>query len=110
MVKYTTATLGFARIGPNRELKFALEKYWRKDITAADLLTIANDIEAQAWQVQCDAGIDHITVEDYALYLCLIQQLFCQVGIVDLVDNRPRLSELFTAVDLIVVFSSSSPV
>lgn len=68
MVKYTTATLGFARIGPNRELKFALEKYWRKDITAADLLTIANDIEAQAWQIQCDAGIDHITVGDYALY------------------------------------------
>jgi len=38
------------------------------DITAADLLTIANDIEAQAWQIQCDAGIDHITVGDYALY------------------------------------------
>jgi len=40
MVKYTTATLGFARIGPNRELKFALEKYWRKDMILLRLICL----------------------------------------------------------------------
>ena len=68
MVKYSTATLGFARIGPNRELKFALEKYWRKTISAEDLLMIANDVEELAWKLQSNAGIDRITVGDYALY------------------------------------------
>ncbi len=68
MVKYSTAALGFARIGPNRELKFALEKYWKKTISAEDLLTIAHDVEEQAWKLQCNAGIDRITVGDYALY------------------------------------------
>ena len=68
MVKHSTATLGFDCIGPNRELKFALEKYWRKAISAEDLLAVAKDVEAQAWKIQCNADIDRIAVGDYALY------------------------------------------
>ena len=68
MVVYSTSALGFGRMGPNRELKFALEKYWRKDINSDELLTIANQVEESAWKLQVDAGIDRITVGDYCLY------------------------------------------
>ncbi len=33
---------GFPRIGPNRELKFATEGYWRGDVSRDDLLATAN--------------------------------------------------------------------
>jgi len=67
-MKLSTATLGFSRMGPNRELKFALEKYWKKDTTASDLLKVAHSVEAEAWKLQTDAGIDRIAVGDYCLY------------------------------------------
>ena len=67
-MKLSTATLGFPRMGPNRELKFALEKYWKGSIKADDLLTVAHDIEEQGWMLQKKAGIDRITVGDFYLY------------------------------------------
>ena len=30
----TTAVLGFPRVGPDRELKFALEAFWRSELPA----------------------------------------------------------------------------
>ena len=67
-MKLSTATLGFPRMGPNRELKFALEKHWKGLLTEAELLTIAAGVEQQGWKLQTDAGIDRITVGDYSLY------------------------------------------
>lgn len=68
MVVYSTSTLGFGRMGPNRELKFALEKYWRKEINAENLLVVAHEVEELAWKLQVEAGIDRITVGDFCLY------------------------------------------
>jgi 5-methyltetrahydropteroyltriglutamate--homocysteine methyltransferase len=68
MVSHSTAALGFGRMGPQRELKFALEKYWRSDITSDELLAVARTIEEAAWDLQTEAGIEHITVGDYCLY------------------------------------------
>jgi len=73
MVTYSTACLGFGRMGPNRELKFALEKYWKGTITAKELLTVANSVEDQAWALQTEAGINKITVGDYCLYDNVLQ-------------------------------------
>jgi 5-methyltetrahydropteroyltriglutamate--homocysteine methyltransferase len=68
----STGTLGFPRMGPNRELKFALEKYWKtkdnKDDAVRKLQTVANQVETAAWQLQLKAGIDHIAVGDLYLY------------------------------------------
>lgn len=64
----STSTLGFPRIGPNRELKFGLEKYWKGSINQADLLLLAESIEDQAWEMQLRAGIYHISVGDSYLY------------------------------------------
>jgi 5-methyltetrahydropteroyltriglutamate--homocysteine methyltransferase len=67
-VATTTATLGFPRMGPKRELKFALEKYWKGDSDEATLLATAQVIETAGWDLQKQASIDVITVGDHYLY------------------------------------------
>ncbi len=60
--------LGYPRIGAKRELKFGLEKYWRGEKTAAELLELAKEIRQQNWQTQLDAGIELLPVNDFAYY------------------------------------------
>lgn len=43
----TVATLGFPRIGPRRELKTALERYWSGKSDRAELLALAADLRAR---------------------------------------------------------------
>ena len=50
--------IAFPRIGSNRELKFALEKYFRKEITEEELQTVAKEIRLENWKSQKEAGID----------------------------------------------------
>lgn len=73
MVNFSSGCLGFGRMGPNRELKFALEKYWKGDIDASALMTTAHQVEDLAWDLQRDAGIDRITVGDFCLYDNVLQ-------------------------------------
>ncbi|MEK6173296.1 hypothetical protein WI666_06535 [Vibrio cholerae] len=40
----TTHILGYPRIGEKRELKFALEKYWRGEIDQAALKQVGSQI------------------------------------------------------------------
>jgi 5-methyltetrahydropteroyltriglutamate--homocysteine methyltransferase len=61
-----TSTLGFPRMGAKRELKFALEKFWKRDISEQELLNVAITVEKEAWALQSD--IDHVTVGDHYLY------------------------------------------
>ncbi|OQS02379.1 5-methlytetrahydropteroyltriglutamate-homocysteine methyltransferease [Thraustotheca clavata] len=67
-VEIDTGTLGFPRMGPNRELKFALEKYWRGAITQEQLNKIAVDVETQNWHTQVERGIQRIGVGMFSLY------------------------------------------
>jgi 5-methyltetrahydropteroyltriglutamate--homocysteine methyltransferase len=64
----TVATLGFPRIGPKRELKFALEDHWAGKIDAATLLTTAADLRAKAWTRQAAQGVAHVPSNDFSLY------------------------------------------
>ena len=62
----TIHNLGFPRIGPKRELKFALEKFWQGEINS-DVL------EQQAWQcfhnnLKQQADLDFQPVGDFSLY------------------------------------------
>ncbi|KAG7345812.1 methionine synthase B12-independent [Nitzschia inconspicua] len=68
MTRISTSTLGFPRMGPNRELKFSLEKYWKGEISDIELLNTANEIEKNGWKLQMEASIDRITVGDHYLY------------------------------------------
>lgn len=61
-------TLGFPRIGAQRELKKALESYWRGDSDSAALETCGRQLRARHWAEQRDAGLDWVTVGDFAFY------------------------------------------
>jgi 5-methyltetrahydropteroyltriglutamate--homocysteine methyltransferase len=63
-----TANLGFPRIGANRELKKAVESYWKKTSSAADLQKAASEIRAKNWQTQKAAGLDFIPSNDFSFY------------------------------------------
>ena len=60
--------LGFPRIGAQRELKQALEVYWKGNLGEADLLATGKALRARHWQIQRDAGIELIPVGDFAWY------------------------------------------
>jgi 5-methyltetrahydropteroyltriglutamate--homocysteine methyltransferase len=64
----TVATLGFPRIGPRRELKFALEKYWSGQTGEADLLETAAALRTAAWARQKALGVDWLPSNDFSLY------------------------------------------
>ncbi len=63
-----THTLGFPRIGARRELKTALESYWRGESDAAALAQSARALRQRHWALQAGAGLDFVTVGDFALY------------------------------------------
>lgn len=58
--------LGFPRIGNKRELKFALESYWKGESDADQLLATAETLRSQNWQAQ--QGLDLLPVGDFSLY------------------------------------------
>lgn len=66
--RIATANLGFPRIGPRRELKSALEKFWAGEWSEAQLEAAAREVRRARWQVQSDAGIAGIPSNDFSLY------------------------------------------
>ena len=58
--------LGFPRVGARRELKFALESYWKGESGLEQLLEVAKALRARHWQNQ--AGLDFVPVGDFTLY------------------------------------------
>ncbi len=63
-----SANLGFPRIGLHRELKKALESYWKGTSDAAALHATGKELRARHWQLQRDAGIDVIPSGDFSFY------------------------------------------
>ncbi|GAA4363376.1 5-methyltetrahydropteroyltriglutamate--homocysteine S-methyltransferase [Kangiella marina] len=60
--------LGLPRVGAKRELKFALEQYWRKEISQEQLQQVATTVRENNWQSAQDKGIDWLTVGDFSFY------------------------------------------
>ena len=63
-----TSVIGFPRVGTLRELKFASEKYFRKETGAEELLKEARRLRKTHWTVQKEAGIDYIPCNDFSFY------------------------------------------
>ncbi|NAW65435.1 5-methyltetrahydropteroyltriglutamate--homocysteine S-methyltransferase [Photobacterium halotolerans] len=61
-----THNLGFPRIGANRELKFALEKYWKGESSQRELTELAAGLRQKHWQQQ--SGLDLTPVGDFSFY------------------------------------------
>ncbi|MGJ4730245.1 5-methyltetrahydropteroyltriglutamate--homocysteine S-methyltransferase [Luteimonas sp. SDU101] len=64
----TVCNPGFPRIGLRRELKKAVEAYWRGDATAAQLHDQARTLRLRHWQLQHAAGADVVPCNDFSLY------------------------------------------
>ncbi len=60
--------LGFPRIGPGRELKWSLERYWRGELTLAELEAVGAELRDDAWRRQAEAGLSMLTAGDFAFY------------------------------------------
>jgi 5-methyltetrahydropteroyltriglutamate--homocysteine methyltransferase len=60
--------VGFPRIGEQRELKFALESYWSGKSDFSEVTKVASELKKRHWAYQKDAGIEHISSNDFSLY------------------------------------------
>ncbi len=93
-----THTLGFPRMGAQRELKFALERHWRGELGAEALEALGTELRASHWQLQKDAGLDFVTVGDFAFYDHVanhIQLLGCEPARFGFGGDEPALSRYF---------------
>ncbi|MFE8070261.1 5-methyltetrahydropteroyltriglutamate--homocysteine S-methyltransferase [Marinobacteraceae bacterium S3BR75-40.1] len=64
----TLHTLGYPRLGPRREYKFALEDYWAGKLDENGLEAVGRRLRADSWQAQAEAGLDLVTVGDFAWF------------------------------------------
>ncbi|WP_298223994.1 5-methyltetrahydropteroyltriglutamate--homocysteine S-methyltransferase [Acidocella sp.] len=62
----TTHNLGFSRIGVRRELKFALESYWKGQSSRDELQQLGAALRARHWGSQI--ALDLVPVGDFAFY------------------------------------------
>ncbi|MBR6849553.1 MAG: 5-methyltetrahydropteroyltriglutamate--homocysteine S-methyltransferase, partial [Lachnospiraceae bacterium] len=63
-----TSVIGFSRIGRNRELKFASEKFFKGEIQETELQDVAREIRELNLTTQKHAGIDLIASNDFSFY------------------------------------------
>ncbi|CAM3045147.1 5-methyltetrahydropteroyltriglutamate--homocysteine S-methyltransferase [Saccharomonospora xinjiangensis] len=63
-----STVLGYPRIGPNRELKHALESYWASRIGEQELRDVAGRLRADTLRSLKDAGLDSIPGNTFSFY------------------------------------------
>ena len=90
-----TSVIGFPRIGTLRELKFASEKYFRKEIDSEELLQTAKALRKTHWNTQKNAGINFITSNDFSFY-DMVLDTAAMLGIIPNRYKDLHLSQLDT--------------
>ncbi|KAG8373986.1 hypothetical protein BUALT_Bualt11G0083600 [Buddleja alternifolia] len=60
--------VGYPRMGPKRELKFALESFWDGKSSAEDLEKVAADLRSSIWKQMSDTGIKYIPSNTFSYY------------------------------------------
>ena len=63
-----THVLGYPRIGAKRETKKVCERYWAGKVNLQDLIDTGKEQRQYNWQVQKEAGIDLVPVNDFSFY------------------------------------------
>lgn len=94
------ANLGFPRIGRQRELKFAQERYWRGEITQAELEQVAKSLRSTHWEWQAKAGVELLPVGDFAYY----DQVLTLSATLNVIPERHRGEDQADRVDLDTLF------
>ena len=95
----TTHILGYPRIGARRELKFALEAYWRGEANEEYLEGVGKALRARHRAVQSEAGLSLVTAGDFSFYdpmLDLALLLGCPPRRYGLDPTRVSLKDRFT--------------
>lgn len=90
-----TSIVAYPHIGKERELKYLLEKYWRKEISAATLEKEAATLRQVHWQNQVDGSLDYLTINDFSLYDTVLDTA-CLFNIIPTRYRRLGLSALDT--------------
>ena len=70
---------GYPRVGAKRELKFAVEAYWKGAKSEAELQETAAEIRRLNWATQKAAGADLVPVGDFSFYDHVLD-LLCTLG------------------------------
>jgi 5-methyltetrahydropteroyltriglutamate--homocysteine methyltransferase len=99
LIMIQTHTLGFPRMGAQRELKFALERHWRGEITADQLEATGRELRARHWRLQQQSGMHRVTVGDFAYYdhvASHIQMFGCEPARFEFSGSEPELTRYFT--------------
>ncbi|CAI0452380.1 unnamed protein product [Linum tenue] len=60
--------VGYPRMGPKRELKFALESFWDGKSSAEDLQKVSKDLRSSIWKQMAEAGIKYIPSNTFSYY------------------------------------------
>jgi 5-methyltetrahydropteroyltriglutamate--homocysteine methyltransferase len=60
--------LGYPRIGAKRSLKFALESFWKGELSTEALQAVGQALRMEHWQKQQQAGLGFVTAGDFSLY------------------------------------------
>jgi 5-methyltetrahydropteroyltriglutamate--homocysteine methyltransferase len=86
-------------MGAQRELKLALEQHWRGDLDATALETVGRELRVRHWNQQRDAGLDFVTVGDFAYYdhvASHVQMLGCEPARFGFTGEESDLARYFT--------------
>jgi 5-methyltetrahydropteroyltriglutamate--homocysteine methyltransferase len=91
--------LGFPRIGAQRELKKAVEAYWKGELDEVGLHGIGQALRTQNWRLQQQAGMQLIPVGDFAYYDQMLNMtilLGAAPSRFGFGDGAPGLAQYFT--------------
>ncbi|MGI8417211.1 MAG: 5-methyltetrahydropteroyltriglutamate--homocysteine S-methyltransferase [Nakamurella sp.] len=65
---FTATVLGYPRIGPRRQLKKILERYWAGTATRGELESVALQLRGQSLTTLHAAGLDSVPVNTFSYY------------------------------------------
>lgn len=82
-----THNLGFPRIGAQRELKFALESFWKGESSVESLTSLGAQLRQHNWQRQ--AGLDRLPVGDFSLYDQVLDMSFMLGNVPQRANRNP---------------------
>lgn len=99
-----TANLGFPRIGPQRELKKAVEKYWKGEVDQSELEQLVAKLRQRHWRIQQSAGIDVIPSNDFSLY----DHVLDTIAMLGCVPDRYQWSDKSIDLDLYFAMARGS--
>ena len=63
-----TTAFGYPKIGANREMKKAIESYWKGEISKEELYKRLEEVDAERMAKVINANLDYIPSNDFSLY------------------------------------------